>query len=73
MTWQKFATVFDAFFAFEGAFEEVAGGPKHTHECPEDGALPDVGDVKEGVKTVGANGCGEQGATDESFPGFLGR
>ena len=73
MTGQKFATVFDAFFAFEGAFEEVSGCAKYTHECSEDGALPDVGDLKEGVKTVGANGCGEQGATDESFPGFLGR
>jgi len=41
--------------------------------APRYGALPDVGDVKEGVKTVGANGCGEQGTTDESFPGFLGR
>ena len=58
MSGQKFATVFDAFFAFEGAFEEVSGCAKYTHECSEDGALPDVGDLKEGVKTVGANGCG---------------
>jgi hypothetical protein len=71
MTRQEFATVFDAFFAFECAFEEVSGGAKYTHECSEDGALPDVCDVKESVKKVGSNGRGEQGSTDESFPGFL--
>ncbi len=73
MSGQKLATVFDAFFAFEGTFKKVAGGAKRTHECSEDGALPDVVDIEERPKNIGSNGGGEEGSTDESVPGFLGR